>query len=351
MRLADDRRYEATVDEVVGSVRLQGNWSRRHRAELGRYRRRSRDRPHRRRGRDTSFCTAPHGWRFGRPPDAAANGGPALVLEPRVADQEVLHTRDGHGDTRWRPEFCYDISPPDEGWTLPVWLTPNIAADRERHVLELYVQWCTRKPERPHIGVPLRTIEVLELAVPAHWGTVEHMTDLGDDRLIGQPELDEADDVGPPEAGLEEDLAFPKRKTASRLRLAVRFSDSIDTEHTLTGRLEARFRGAVSGLTRIGLYRTDGRTGEVARRCGLATDDRGPDVRPEPQGPALPAATCRARPEPGRGRQPAGDAQAFPASRPTTAPSPSSRTISPTRATTSFACWRTPHSRAADRVR
>ena len=36
------------------------------------------------------------------------------------------------------------------------------------------------------------------------------------------------------------------------------FSDAIDLDHDLTGRIEARFGGAVSGVTRIGLYRTDG---------------------------------------------------------------------------------------------
>ena len=257
VRLTDERRYEAIVDEVVGSVRIEGNWSRMHRSELARHRRRTRT--------DPTTVAAGHLVLHGparvafRPAsDAAANGGPALVLEPRVADQEVLHTLDGHGDTRWRPEFRYDISPPDVGWTLPVWLTPNIAADLERHVLELHVQWSTRKPERPYTGVPLRSIEALELNVPAHWGTVEHMTDWGgDDVLIGSPEPDEHDDIGRRKLVWKK-IRFPEGKDRDILRFAVRFSDAIDVDHELTGRLKARFGGAVSGLTRIGLYRTDG---------------------------------------------------------------------------------------------
>jgi hypothetical protein len=49
----------------------------------------------------------------------------------------------------------------------------------------------------------------------------------------------------------------------------VRFSDAIDVDPELTGRIEARFGGAVSGLTRIGLYRTDG--GPVKRLDGAAS--------------------------------------------------------------------------------
>jgi hypothetical protein len=167
----------------------------------------------------------------------------------------VLHTADGRGDTRWRPEFHYDVSPPDHGWTLPVLVTPNIAADRERHVLELYVQWNTRKPEPP--GVPLRAIEVLEIDVPAHWGTVEYMSPLGDERRIGQPVPDEHDGVGRRKLTWRK-VRYPTGGDRHRERFAARFSDAIDLDHELTGRIEARFEGAVSGVTRIGLYKTDG---------------------------------------------------------------------------------------------
>jgi len=185
-----------------------------------------------------------------------------------IADQEVLHTRDGRGDTRWRPEFHYEIAPPEDDWTSPMWLTPNIAADLERHVLELHVQWSTRKPYPPYAGEPLRVIEVLELEVPAHWGTIEHMTGLGDDRLIGQPDLDEADGVARRRLTWRR-IRFPKGKDRGVVRFVVRFSDAIDTDHPLRGRLEARFDRAVSGLTRVGLYRTDG--GPVKKLDGTAS--------------------------------------------------------------------------------
>jgi hypothetical protein len=97
---------------------------------------------------------------------------------------------------------------------------------------------------------------VLEIDVPAHWGTVEFMTRLGDERRIGPP-VEQQDGVG------RRTLTWRKVRDTKggdrqRERFAVRFSDAIDLDHELTGRIEARFEGAVSGVTRIGLYRTDG---------------------------------------------------------------------------------------------
>lgn len=256
IRLRPDRRYEATIGEVSGSVAIEGNWSRVHRAEVDRHRRVTRSVP--------ISLAAGHLVLHGpgrvvfRPvSDAGANGGPALVLEPRLADQPVLSSAEGLGETRWRPEFRYDITPPDEGWRLPVWISPNIAANLDRHVLELQLQWCTRGPEKDDAGPPLRTIEVLEIAVPANWGTIEHLTTLNGDTYIGQPEAGE--EGGPARRTLTwKKIPFKPGSDRGTVRLAVRFSDGIDVDQEVSGRIKARFAGTVSGLTRTVVYRTDG---------------------------------------------------------------------------------------------
>ena len=56
---------------------------------------------------------------------------------------------------------------------------------------------------------------------------------------------------------MEEDLVQSGPDRGS-VRLTVRFSERIDLDHELTGRIEARFAGAMSGLTRTVMYRTDG---------------------------------------------------------------------------------------------
>ena len=256
VRLRPDRRWETTVDEVSGSVAVEGNWSRVHRAVVDRHRRSTGSFP-------TSVAAGhlvlhgPGRVVFRSAADARVNGGPALVLEPRVADQPLLSSVNGLGETRWHPTFRYDVTPPKHGWRTPIWISPNIAADLDRHVLELHIQWNTHGPETTDAGVPLQTIEVLEMAVPAHWGTVEFMTKLDGVTLSGQPEAGR--DGGPAQRKLTwKKISFKDRADRGVVRLTVRFSERIDFDYELTGRIEARFTGAVSGLTRTVVYRTDG---------------------------------------------------------------------------------------------
>jgi hypothetical protein len=256
-RFTGERRCVREVEEVVGSVTLEGNWSRNHRSILDAHRRRVKTGP-------TSVAAGhvvlhgPGRVEFRSAPGADVVGGPALLLEPIIADQPVLSGSNGHGNTRWQPNFRYDISPPSEGWKLPVWVTPNIAAYSDRHVLELHVQWSTRGDAGAAPGVPLRSIAVFELSVPASWGDVEHIDTRGGDATIGQPVLEEAGGIGLRKLTWKK-IPFEKGGDRGSTRLAVRFSDQIELDHTLRGRIEARFEGAVSGLTRIDMYRTDGR--------------------------------------------------------------------------------------------
>jgi hypothetical protein len=255
VRLLPDSRWETTVD-AAGSVAVEGNWSRIHRAAVDR-------RSHSRRPVPETVAAGhlvlhgPGRVTFRPPADARVNTGAALVLAPRIADQPLLSSDDGGGETRWHPTFHYDITPPEYGWRVPVWVSPTIAADLDRHVLELHVQWNTRGPEMGDLGVPIRAIEVLELSVPAHWGTVEHMTALGGDLYRGQPEP--GTDGEPARRTLTwKKIPFKNGSSRDAVRLTVRFSERIDLDHELTGRIEARFEGAVSGLTRTAVYRTDG---------------------------------------------------------------------------------------------
>lgn len=254
-----DRRHDRRLDEVFGSVKLEGNWSQVHRSEL--------DKRLRRPGTATAAVAAGHLVLHGpgrvefRSTGGARACGPALALEPVIAEQPVLSGPPRRSDSRWHPEFRYDIAPPDGSreLALPVWVTPAIAAESDRHVLELHVQWSTRGPGRSDKGVPLRSIAELKVDVPAEWGSVEHMQALGGDALIGQPQRDEASGIALRTLTWKKVPCKDDGDRGSK-RLVVRFSEQIDLDqhHVLRGRIEARFAGAVSGLTRIDLYRTDG---------------------------------------------------------------------------------------------
>jgi hypothetical protein len=256
-RFTEDRRFESRVEEVVGSVSLEASWSRIHRSVLDAHRRSTESAP----ARVAAGHVVLHGpgrVEFREAGDVTVLGGPALRLEPKISDQPVLSGPSGHGNSRWRPELRYDITPPTKSWGVPVWVTPNIAADSDRHVLELHIQWSTRvEATNPSPGVPLGSIASFEINVPAAWGDVEYVSAHGGDILVGQPVLDPANGIGVRKLTWKK-LTFDTARDRGSTRLAVRFSDHIDLEHTLRGRIEARFDGAISGLNRIDLYRTDG---------------------------------------------------------------------------------------------
>ncbi|MGE3289429.1 MAG: hypothetical protein AB7J32_25485 [Pseudonocardia sp.] len=248
--------FESTIDRVVGSAELEGTWSRRHREVLDKCRARASSEPL----AVAAGYLVLHGparAKFRPAPGARVDHGPVLVLEPLIADQPVLSDPSGHGDTRWKPTFEYDIAPPAQGWRLPVWITPNVAADTDRHVLELHVQWSTGGPEPTDRGVPLKSIELLELDVPAHWGEVEYVTQHGGSASYSQPTFSDERGIGVRTLRWRK-IPAGEPRDRGYLRLAVRFSRRIDLIDTVNGRLEARFTGAVSGSAGVGLYRTDG---------------------------------------------------------------------------------------------
>src|SRR3954469_12966658 len=76
---------------------------------------------------------------------------------------------------------------------------------------------------------------------------------------IGQPRFDKARGSALRTLTWEK-IRYDHGRDRGTERLFVRFSEQIDLDqhHVLRGRIEARFAGAVSGLTRVDLYRTDG---------------------------------------------------------------------------------------------
>jgi hypothetical protein len=250
--------YQAKVVDVGGRIRVDAVWGRAHWDRLSAYRRR-----HRipeddelsfsagslvvRGPADLVLCPADAEW---------VQDLTTVVLRPSTAEHAFLRPPGGYGDARWPLEIDYEITEPEDGWTVPVWLTPTIIPESDRRALDLEVQW--RGCGTDDDGLEMKALELLRITVPAVWGEVEDITE------------PETVTISAPDDGrrrIEWKKPSVQRTSRGRCRLSIRFEDRIDAAAHVTGRLEARFSGAVSGAENVDLYSAGG----VRRRDWVRT--------------------------------------------------------------------------------
>ncbi|MHC1560633.1 hypothetical protein ACR9E3_16880 [Actinomycetospora sp. C-140] len=147
-------------------------------------------------------------------------------------------------------------------------MTPTIGPDSVRRTLELDVSWCTRGEERYETGLALKKLDLVRVEIPESWGRIEQpshpeIATIGRDdagtRVVEwknvrvEPETLRGVDVRFRRRGPEQDKKLVDEFTAGRsygtIPLALRMAGPIPPDAELTARVEARFTGAVSGLT------------------------------------------------------------------------------------------------------
>jgi len=241
--------YQAKITDVGGRIRVDAVWGRAHWARLSAHRRRHRipedDEPSFSAG---SLVVRGPADLVLRPIDAEwVQDLTTVVLHPSTADHDVLRPPGGHGDARWPLEVDYEITEPEDGWTVPVWLTPTIVPESDRRALDLEVQWRGCGPDDD--GLEIKVLELLRITVPAAWGEVEDIT------AVEMVTISAPDDSG---RCIEWKKPPVQRTSRGRCRLSILFEDRIDATAHVTGRLEARFSGAVSGAENVDLYSAGG---------------------------------------------------------------------------------------------
>jgi hypothetical protein len=248
--LAAPYHYEAKITDVRGRIQVDAVWDRAHWARLSAYRRRY----HIPEDDGLSFSAGSlvvrgPGDLVLRPVDAKSVKDLTMVaLRPSTAEHAVLRPPGGHGDARWPLKVDYDITEPEDKWTVPVWLTPTIVPESDRRALDLEVQWRACGPDDD--GLEIKALELLRIMVPAAWGEVEDIT------------ADKTVTISAPDDSRRRCIEWKKpqveQTNRGRRRLSIRFEDQIDAAAHVTGRLEARFSGAVSGAENVDLYSAGG---------------------------------------------------------------------------------------------
>jgi hypothetical protein len=264
-----DHRYLHEVSGVRGAIKVTAMWARAHTARVEDHRRRHRI-PE---GHDlqiSSGALVVRGpARLTLDPDKVEPvANPATVLlAPATGDHPVLRSADGHGNPRWEFSIDYDVTPPELGWTPPIWITPAISPRSDRRALDLEVQWRTHDPRDNTAALEnlleSKRIERLRITFPAEWGEVRGFSQ-AEQVVIGAPTTDGT-------RSIEWSKPPIKRSSRGRCHLSVAFESRIRPDDVVTGELDMRFHRTLSGAERVQFYAAGGARRQDGARCTAET--------------------------------------------------------------------------------
>ena len=136
---------------------------------------------------------------------------------------------------------------------IPVWITPAIASRSDQRTLELQIQWIDTGG--PGVHLELESVESLKLRVPVKWGNPVN----ANKAILSSPRVSYSGngDGGSRTLRLIEWAQLrPSHEESQRkrLELVVQFEDQIKSWHTIRGRLDMVFNGAISGIEQVNFY-------------------------------------------------------------------------------------------------
>jgi hypothetical protein len=201
-------------------------------------------------------------------------GGPVLALDGETRDHPVFRAQDPPASSQWHFARHYQLSAKPDISSGPVWITPSIVPESDRHALELDIQWVEFGPDEDE-SLSLDTVELLRLEFPVSWGEIRSW-----ETFQGVSALTRAVSGLMPEGlrSLELKRLRPaepetqdRERHAPRLTLSIRFAGQVDPEDEISGQLKATMHGTLSGVTGVGLFNSLGARRRYAGAASVKT--------------------------------------------------------------------------------
>jgi len=187
--------------------------------------------------------------------------GPVLALDGNTRDYPVFRAQDAPSSSRWNFARQYELRTKPKIKSGPVWITPSIVPESDRHALEIDIQWVEFGPDQKK-PLSLDVIELLRLEFPVDWGEIHNWA-----IPQGLSALTRAVSGLTPEGcrSLELKRLRPGEQgkegqefRATRLTLSIRFAGQVNPEDGISGQLKATMRGTLSGVTGVRLFNSLG---------------------------------------------------------------------------------------------
>lgn len=250
---SDDGEYRTILEPVEGKISMILTFGQPDRDRVRRRRKSLKARD-----ANVRYCAGclvlrgPFGVRAGEQIDGAV-----LALDGDTSDYSVFRAEDPPSSSLWNFARRYELRAEPDISSGPVWITPSIIPESDRHALELDVQWVEFGPDEDK-PLSLDMIEVLRLEFPVSWGEVHSWGILQDISVLpravsglmpgGRQSL-ELKRLCPAKQGKGD-----QERQATRLTLSIRFEGQVDPEDEISGRLEAAMKGTLSGVTGVWLF-------------------------------------------------------------------------------------------------
>jgi hypothetical protein len=239
---------------------------------------------------------------------------------PSVVGHPLLEHVPGRPPGEWRISAGYRVAPDRSPEEIPLWIVPSITPSSDRRTLEIDLHWNQLDADGRKLN--LTRFDLIEIVIPASWGTVENVN------LMDGSSRPTIRELGDGRRAIRWERVRPgdKKSTSVRLHTDTPLLADPDVDDgsapapdpTFSGTLKAVFGESLSGIKGIDVYLPGGRRAhETAQPQGRPPQGRQPQGSqppgwqpqgwhpqgPPPQGwqPQGPQAPGRpAQPGPGR---------------------------------------------------
>jgi hypothetical protein len=179
-------------------------------------------------------------------------GGTGASFRGDVAGHPLFSAANGRSSDQWTAHIPYDLQAARAPESIPIWLVPSLVPGSDKRTLEVDVHWVALGDDQRQLV--LDRFEEIELVVPKSWENVERVTPTA---VISDRENELSRTIRWKQQTPERDK---NGRISQSLTLAIRFEEQINKQDDrqddkLTGKLRASFKGTLSGIKDVAIYR------------------------------------------------------------------------------------------------
>jgi hypothetical protein len=198
-----------------------------------------------------AMLRGPIGLTFATVQPLLLDAGTGLWFRRDVSGHDLFAATAGRHEGEWNPTVNYQLQDGRKPKTIPLWIVPSLVPGSDQRMLQIDLHWA---PLSDGHGPVLELFDRIQLAVPVGWGNIESAhpgnaettapTQGANFRVIDWQQV-------PPK---DPDHSYRQLQERRSCSLILRFERRIPLQSMLSGRIEATFKGTLSGVTGIDLY-------------------------------------------------------------------------------------------------